>query len=52
MEGLKIKQIPDRVSAVRRNGKFLCMRPGNAAGPLFRQEATKDSIGRYVRYSL
>lgn len=45
MKKLKIKQMPDHISAIRENGKFLCMRSDNAAGPLFLQEVTKDSVG-------
>lgn len=47
MKELKIMQIPDHISAVRKNGKFLHIQPGNTAGPLFMQEVTKDDVGSY-----
>ena len=47
MEKLKIKRIPDHISVVRGNGKFLCVRPDNAAGPLFLQETATDSVGSF-----
>lgn len=45
MKELKIKQIPNHVSAVRKNGNFLRMQADNAKGPLFLQEVTKDCVG-------
>lgn len=45
MKELKIKQIPNHISAVRENGKFLRTQPDNGAGPLFLQEVTKDHVG-------
>lgn len=45
MKELKIKQIPDHISAVKKNGKFLHLQPNNTAGPLFLQEVTPAHIG-------
>lgn len=45
MKELKIKQIPNHVSAVRKNGNFLHIQPDNAAGPLFLQEVTPAHAG-------
>lgn len=45
MKELKIKQIPDHISAVKKNGKFLHLQSNNTAGPLFLQEVTPDHVG-------
>lgn len=45
MKELKIKQIPDHISAVKKNGKFLHLQPNNTAGPLFLQEVAPAHIG-------
>lgn len=45
MKELMIKKIPNHVSALKENGRFLHMQADNAAGPLFLQEVTKDHVG-------